>query len=165
MQHSPHAHLFQPRAGRHHVKVVASCAIVDDGKVLMVQEGDGYEARRWNLPGGKGGPRESLIATAVRETEEESGYAAAVDTLLGVYRYRHRSGDERLRVVFWAHIIGGDPAKGAKGQEIRDVRWIPLDQLLAMPDAKLAKPHLLRAIFGDLRRGVRLPLSNLRAAG
>lgn len=149
------------RVGRGAPKAVASCLIVEDGHVLLVQEASGREARRWNLPGGKAEPRESLADAAVRETHEETGYRVAVQALLGVYQYRHRTGDDCLRVVFWADVLDGKPH--IRPKEISDLRWFALDQLDDLPDRKLAKPALLRAIFADLHAARRRSLKRLTA--
>lgn len=141
--------------------VVASCLIVEDGRVLLVREASGHEARRWNLPGGKADSGESLVAAAVRETQEETGYRVTAHSLLGLYQYRHRTGDDRVRAVFWADVVGGKPRANPK--EIAGLRWLAVDALDGLPDRKLAKPALLRAIFADLHASRRRSLHRLTA--
>lgn len=141
-------------------RVVVSTAIVQKGHVLLVKEGQGNDVGRWNLPGGKVELREPLVDAAVREAREESGYDVAIRSLCGTYRYTHRSGAPRLRIVFWADVVGGEPA--CDGREIRDVRWFGLDQALDMPNSKLAKAQLNRAILADLKSGQRYSLRSFR---
>jgi 8-oxo-dGTP diphosphatase len=140
-------------------RVVASCALIESGCVLLVREGQGHEAGRWNLPGGKCGRGESILDTAIRETREECGFGSVARHLLGVYPYVHRTGDRRLRVVLWADVIAG--ALAFDGREIIDARWFELARLGQTPDDRLAKPALMRAIFADLLHGRRQPLQAL----
>lgn len=57
--------------------------IFDDGRVLLVKEG--YDRRRWSLPGGAIEPGETPEETAIRETFEETGLRVAIDHLIGTY--------------------------------------------------------------------------------
>lgn len=63
--------------------------IVNEGRVLLLQEaayGDGTNIGKWDVPGGRINPDESLLEGLTREIKEETG----IDTLkigdvLGVY--------------------------------------------------------------------------------
>lgn len=142
------------------LKVIVSTAIVQGRHILLVKEGQGHDRGRWNLPGGKVELRESLIDAALREAEEETGHTVAIRSLCGVYRYTHRSGAPRLRVVFWADVLGGEPA--CNGREILDVRWFELAQAAAMSNRRLAKAKLNRIVLDDLQASQRYSLRAFR---
>lgn len=148
----PIGRIFRRLRGRRRIRAAASVAVVQDGRVLMVREGGGADAGRWNLPGGKVGRGESFLDAAVREAEEEAGYQVETDGLLGVYRYLNRRGQERVRYVFRASVVSGRPR--CDGKEITDVRWFALPEALAMRDEQLSKPAVLRGILEELAAGV-----------
>ena len=81
----------------------------------------------WSLPKGKVRGEEALVATARRETLEETGYDVALGRWLGAARYRvevdGRETDKR--VDFWAARAGsraGDPDPG----EVGELAWLPV---------------------------------------
>jgi 8-oxo-dGTP pyrophosphatase MutT (NUDIX family) len=60
----------------------AGVAIVDDGRILLVQRADDGT---WCIPGGHLEPGESLAECARRECLEETGWSVTLGALLGVY--------------------------------------------------------------------------------
>lgn len=60
--------------------------LTPDGKFLLVSK----DGKKWQLPGGKPGASESLVQTAVREMQEETGLSIADEvtglTFFGYYR-------------------------------------------------------------------------------
>jgi 8-oxo-dGTP pyrophosphatase MutT (NUDIX family) len=81
----------------------AQVAVVDQGRV-MVQFRPWPPG--WELPGGHCEMDEDPEAAAVRETEEETGYAIRVLGLVGVYTWEglRAAGD----AVYLAEIVGGE---------------------------------------------------------
>ncbi len=141
----PGAHR-KPIGGR----AIVSNAVIDGDRLLMVRQGRGRDRNRWNLPGGKVDPGETLLDAAVRETLEETGYHTRIHGVAGLYDYTTATGKRRLRCVFLGHVIGGKPF--ANQREILEVRWIPLEEVFAMEPDALAKPHVLMRILNDLHR-------------
>lgn len=135
-----------------HVRPTVSAAVIRDGCLLMVRQARGRHRNRWNLPGGKVDPGETLLDAVVRETAEETGYDLHVHCVAGLYGYVNRSGQHRLRCVFWGHVRGDKPRYDHR--EILEVRWVPLHEAFAMHPAMLAKPRIMRQILDDLRRRV-----------
>jgi 8-oxo-dGTP pyrophosphatase MutT (NUDIX family)/phosphohistidine phosphatase SixA len=82
----------------------------------------------WSIPKGKLAPGESLLEGGLREVAEETGYRVQVGRPLGEIRYLKKSGGgAREKVVhFWAmRAVGGG---FSPGQEVDELRWLPLDQ-------------------------------------
>ena len=118
------------------------------GQVLLHQRAD---TGKWGLPAGSLDLGESLAATVVRETREETGLVVEPVRLTGVYsgyEVTYPNGD-RLHIfnnTFECRILGGelhaDPqalGPGAEGgRESLDVRFFPLDALPAV-DERLAQ--------------------------
>nr|WP_231736942.1 NUDIX domain-containing protein [Halobacterium sp. CBA1126] len=108
---------------------VAGLVVVDDGRVLGVQQGyrDG-----WTNPGGAQDPGEPLAETAVRETREETNIEAEVTGVLYARDFAvDYGGPEPVHVplvVFTGRRVGGRRAaplvRVSSGEpEIEDVQW------------------------------------------
>ncbi len=136
-------------------RAIASVALTDGDRVLMVREKSG----EWNLPGGRVRRGETPMRAAVREAREETGLRVRLDALAGVYRYTGRSGRVRTRYVFWAATAAGRVAWD--GREILAVRWVPLTEALSLGDEELAKPVLLRRLLHDLVERRSYPLGDV----
>ncbi|WP_141583272.1 NUDIX hydrolase [Actinomadura sp. WMMA1423] len=116
--------------------VVAASAVVinEHGEVLMQRRAD---SGLWALPGGGMNLDESLPGTAVREVKEETGYDVEVTGLVGTYTdprhiIAYSDGEVRrqFNVCFKARLLGGDLQVS---DESLEVRWVPADELDALP--------------------------------
>ncbi|WP_435152868.1 NUDIX domain-containing protein [Haladaptatus sp. DFWS20] len=88
---------------------VAVCFVVDDGRVLLVQ--DSKHTSAWEPPGGKGEQGERPAETAERETREETGIDCEVTDLLFTETLRFDYGGP----VFAPVLQAGFVARGAGG--------------------------------------------------
>jgi len=106
--------------------VVVGVAIVDRGRVLTARRVHPPEAAgRWELPGGKVEPGESLAECAEREVAEELGCVIAVGRLLD--EEAHIKPGYTLRVVA-ASLVSGEPIP----HEHDAIRWLGRDELRAV---------------------------------
>lgn len=76
----------------------------------------------WTFPKGKPDKGESLPVTAVREIEEETGYAVRLGHPLPETMYRVRGGMKR--VSYWVARPIGKPEGFTPNAEIDEVRWV-----------------------------------------
>lgn len=126
-------------------KLDVRAAVIDDaGRLLLVREvSDGG----WAMPGGWADVNASLAEGAVREVEEESGYAVSVQRLLGFYE-RERWGHPpmpffTLKAVLACRLEGG----GARESSETDaVGWFERDELPPLSQTR-GSSRLLARVF------------------
>lgn len=111
------------------VSVVAGVAIQQDGKILLVQEGQGPSKGKWNFPAGRVEQGNSIEDTAYREAFEESGVTVQLGRKLGVW---HTDLTHPVCHLFVATIIGGEIQ--AAPYEIAAIDWFTLEEIKAMHD-------------------------------
>jgi 8-oxo-dGTP diphosphatase len=85
-------------------RLVGVAAVVPDdaGRVLLVRHT--YGRLNWELPGGASEPGETFAETALRELREETGLAAQVERLAGIY---YRREDDSHHLVFRGKVEDG----------------------------------------------------------
>lgn len=101
---------FRIQPGYATPKIDVRGAVVQDGKILLVQErSDGG----WTMPGGWGDVGETPSAMVAREVREESGYDVRVDKLVAVYDANRVPGVwmefyHAYKLIFLCNITGGE---------------------------------------------------------
>jgi ADP-ribose pyrophosphatase YjhB (NUDIX family) len=126
-------------------KLDVRAAVVDDaGRMLLVREAaDG----RWAMPGGWADVNEGLVAGAVREVREESGYLVEGVRLLGLYDKRFWGAPpapvHTLTAVVACRLVGGEPATSV---ETLAVGWYGRDQLPELSQGR-TPPALIARVF------------------
>jgi 8-oxo-dGTP pyrophosphatase MutT (NUDIX family) len=117
------------------VKPSASTFVLRDGAVLLTCRSDNGN---WTMPSGAHDPGESLSATAVRETLEETGIRIRLTGVAGIYsdprHVIHYTSDDEVRqeftIVYRAEYVSGEPTTSS---ETTQVEWVPVDQLAELP--------------------------------
>jgi len=125
----------------------ASAAIFRDGRVLIAERGKGAMAGVWSLPGGHIEPGERAMAAALREVKEETGVEAELLGLADVHDVLIRNDSGLLTAhyviaVYFGRWRGGEPVAG---EESRDARFVPLDQLESFTMTPGAQAIIARA--------------------
>lgn len=129
---------------------LAAGAILHDGERLcLVRHVLEPGAGRWTFPGGFVDVEEHPEQAALRETAEETGFAAAIERLVGAYKSNGPRGKRVVIVVYAARRTGDAPPEGHLVEEVAEVRWFTRDEI---PWDELAFPSTadaLRAFLGQ----------------
>lgn len=120
---------------------VGSAVIYREGKFLLIQEKRKRIYGKWNFPGGRQDPDETIEETAVREAKEESGYEVKIIKLL--VKIDHDKGSRTLN-AFLAEIVGGDLK--IQEEEIMDAGWFTYDEIVAMKSELRDAEYILSAL-------------------
>lgn len=142
--------------------VTVATVVPRDGRFLLVEES--VRGRLvLNQPAGHLESGESLLAAAVRETREETGWTVELDCLIGVQQWTSpASGRQFVRFSFAAHALEHDAAQPLDAGIVRAL-WLDRDAIAAQAD-RLRSPLVLASI-DDWLAGRRLPLEALRWFG
>ena len=138
------------------MKVIVNVIIKQESKVLMVQEACGDVAGMWNFPAGHLDENENIFDGAIREAKEETGYDVKLTGLVHVQNVVYDN-KHVIHFVFSAEIVGGKI--NFDKSEIKDVKFVEIDELLNMTDDELRggetrRESLRKVISQDI-----LPLS------
>lgn len=133
-------------------RVGAYGLIINESKILLAHWNEAGSTG-WTLPGGGLELGEDAPTAAVREIEEETGYTALLDDLLGVDSL-HIPGSSRhngsgrpmhaLRIVYRAHTTGGVLRHEADGSTDR-AAWVDLADLPTLNRVELVDIALTMA--------------------
>jgi len=147
--------------------IIISAFIVQDGKLLLIQENQPPDVGKWNLPGGKLDFGENPLDAVKREAYEESGLAFTPNVVLGInslYRSDVPVGPKQLhvlRICFSGEATGtvtlehGEPLDGV--EEIAAYKWVPLQEVLEINDAEL-RYHDIKPLVQNWQTQKTLPL-------
>jgi len=135
--------------------VTVATIVVRDGAFLLVEE-ETRDGVRLNQPAGHLEAGETLVAAAVRETLEETGYRIALTALVGIYRWQAPvAGATFVRFAFAGEVIAHEAGRALDDGIVRAL-WLPYDDLAARRDTHRS-PLVLRCV-DDYRAGLRRPL-------
>jgi len=133
-------------------KVDVRGAIVQDGRILLVQERvDG----KWCMPGGWADIDEAPSEMVIREVREESGFVVVPRKVIGVFD-ANRTGMPRnffhaYKVVFMCEVLGGEPTPSS---ETAAAEFFDFDRLPELSEQRTHTRHLteVRAHYTDPSR-------------
>lgn len=125
-----------------------------DGRFLLVEEIAELGTAVFNQPAGHIEEGESVIAAALRETLEETGWEVRIEALLGIYIYPAPNGITYHRYCLIAKAIAPN-AHAVLDQGIIGPRWLSLEELRHC--TQLRSPMVLRCVE-DYVAGKRYPL-------
>ncbi len=134
-------------------QVIVGGIIIQDEKILLVQEAQKICYKQWNFPAGRLDAGETLAAGAARETEEETGFAVEPESLALIHSPTNH---ELLFFLFNMKILSGE-IKFDKS-EILDVRWVPLDEVKKL-DLRIGIKQIFDEVLQRYRVGENYPLN------
>ena len=112
-----------------HTPIIAAGGIVVTmGRFPLIAVVQRRKDNGWVLPRGKIKPRESALAVARREVEEEIGHSVVVKEFLGTISYKS-NGKSKI-IHFWLMASIGNDKQKLTG-DIKAVKWLPLDAAVA----------------------------------
>jgi ADP-ribose pyrophosphatase YjhB (NUDIX family) len=117
-------------------KFAGSC-VIQDGKILLVQESHKEARGLWSLPLGHVEEKENEAEAAQRETKEETGY----DVTVGKSKELEIAGEDFKSIRQFNHdsvtltIFEGKITDGVlkKGDDMLDAQWFALDEIEKLP--------------------------------
>ncbi len=101
------------------------CFVVRDGQMLLIRKKRGIGAGKINGPGGKVDPGETMLASAIRETEEEIGVVPVAPELRGMLYFDFVGGTPFECGVYLARDFRGTLIETAEAIPL----WHPVDAL------------------------------------
>lgn len=122
--------------------IVGGVVLKQNGRYLLVQEAKEHVRGKWNLPGGKTNPGETVEECAIREALEETGYSVELIRKVGVYQ--NAALDDAVKHAFEAKIIGGE--LDYPKDELLDAQWFTFQEVERMKE-HLRHPSVFEAIM------------------
>lgn len=101
---------------------VCGCLLLNKAfsKVIMVQA---FGANSWNFPRGKINQGESHLECAIRETKEEIGYTASIESLDENKFIETTSGKKKIKLFIVENVDESTEFKTQTKNEIAKIRW------------------------------------------
>jgi 8-oxo-dGTP pyrophosphatase MutT (NUDIX family) len=133
--------------------VTTVATIVERNGAFLLVEEETSAGVRINQPAGHLEAGETLVAAAIRETLEETGYHVAPTALVGIYRWQAPvTGATFIRFAYSAVIVSHEPHRKLDEGILRAF-WLSYDDVLSSRD-RHRSPLVLRCI-DDFRSGIR----------
>lgn len=113
-------------------KVIAGVAIVEKGKVLIIQRSADEKIfpNLWEFPSGKKEPMEKIEDAAKRETKEETGLNVKIGKPITVFNFGWEKENEirdATEIVFLGEIEGSPEIK--LSSEHQNFAWITINKI------------------------------------
>ena len=107
---------------------VAAALIHRQGRVLICRRrADQDHAGKWEFPGGKIEPGETLATCLRRELAEELGIEAVIGNEITRYRFQYPGRTQIQLVFFTVSEYQGEPCYS----QFAEVRWVPVERMPA----------------------------------
>jgi ADP-ribose pyrophosphatase YjhB (NUDIX family) len=142
------------------VNVIASVAIREGFRYLLVKEAKKEVQGLWNFPTGKVEYGESLIKAAEREVKEETGFECKIVGISGInYFYWNDMPGFTVRFNF----IGERVSKMAESlaKDVLGISWFTIKEIQEMDAKKQLRSKTTVSQYKELIKGLVFPLSIL----
>lgn len=108
--------------------VAGKALVVHEGKILILQEATSYAEKdagaKWDVPGGRLEPGESVRKALEREVKEESGLVVTAGEVLGLEETFPTLGGEPAHIVRGYFVSAADTDSVTVGEDHAAYRWI-----------------------------------------
>ena len=125
-------------------RITVACVIERDSRFLLVREKSAGQIV-YNQPAGHLEPGEPLIAAAIRETEEETGWRVEITQFLGIYHYMLPYNT----TCYVRHCFVADPIieieDAVLDTDILETCWLSLDEIRAR-ESELRSPLVIKVV-------------------
>jgi ADP-ribose pyrophosphatase YjhB (NUDIX family) len=98
--------------------------ILENGKILLVQNAHEKARGQWSLPAGRVEENETLEDAAFRETKEETGFNIKILRRIKTYQFEN---PEYSYHVYAAEIVGGEIQYDP--EEIMNLGWFSVSEI------------------------------------
>ena len=140
--------------------VTVATVVVREGRFLMVEE-EADDRLVLNQPAGHLEPDETIMAAAVRETLEESGWDVALTGFVGAYQWKApETGRSYLRLAFTGDALRHHPDRPLDSGIVQAL-WLTPSELAARRSQH--RSPLVWRVVEDVLAGRRLPLEAVGA--
>ena len=118
------------------------CIIVENNKVLLVQESEGH----WGLPKGHVEGNETEIETAKREVKEETNLDVEIIDSSKKFELNYFIEPDIDKTVYFfpAKVVSGNIKR--QESEINEIRWVPVEDAVSVITYDNAKEMLEEAL-------------------
>lgn len=137
------------------INIIASSCVIDNNKILMVQENKSDIQGLWDLPGGKVKINEDIKQAAIRETLEETGYNIDLDNILLIQNYITNKG-VLLIIYFYATLSDSRQVEYRKN-EISNVKWFTLEEIKNIPKKNIRGGDGIDKILYNIENQIKYP--------
>ena len=137
------------------INIIASSCVIDNNKILMVQENKSDIQGLWDLPGGKVKINEDIKQAAIRETLEETGYNIDLDNILLIQNYITNKG-VLLIIYFYATLSDSRQVEYRKS-EISNVKWFTLEEIKNIPKKNIRGGDGIDKILYNIENQIKYP--------
>ena len=137
------------------INIIASSCVINNNKILMVQENKTDIQGLWDLPGGKVKINEDIKQAAIRETLEETGYNIDLDNILLIQNYITNKG-VLLIIYFYATLSDSRQVEYRKS-EISNVKWFTLEEIKNIPKKNIRGGDGIDKILYNIENQIKYP--------
>lgn len=141
------------------INIIASSCVINNNKLLMVQENKKDVKGLWDLPGGKVKANEDIEQAAIREILEETGYKINLDSILLIQNYVTDRGV--LLIIYFNAILDNFNQKEFRKDEISNVKWFTLEEISNMPKDNIRGGDGIDKILYNIKNEIKYPLDIL----
>ena len=141
------------------INIIASSCILNNNKILMVQENKVDIKGLWDLPGGKVKIGEDIKQAVIRETLEETGYNIELNSILLMQNYVTSKGV--LLIIYFNAALQDLKQEEFRKDEISNVKWLSLEEIESITENKIRGGDGIKKIIYNIRNKIEYPIDIL----